>query len=324
MVARHCCVPHHHSELTSNDIFTELCEHNILWGDTTELWYERPLLRAASMRGTRVMLSGWGGDQFISNPGAIANTELFWHGGMLQALKNIRQASLAAPAPRRRFLGSCYREILRPVLRSGVEHLRPRSWSSPYYSGYLEVASPEVRALAPRRNPQYDPFPAFSLRKEQLVQFRQGFMHSRLEANAAFALTQGLEYRYPLLDKRIVEFALGIPPDLYWRNGVGRNLFRCVASDFLPDDIAWGKLKYEPARVARLTTMEHQALEAWYHAAIQAGGPLAHGWSSKLLDEDAFLSLLRLVLPQCDKTLDDELYSHRVDTIFKAVALLKL
>jgi len=49
----------------------------------------------------------------------------------------------------------------------------------------------------------------------------------------------GLEYRYPLLDKDLIEFYLSMPPRLKAQNGVLRYAIRQAMAGYLPDEIRW-------------------------------------------------------------------------------------
>ncbi|MEL7421059.1 MAG: asparagine synthase-related protein, partial [Cyanobacteria bacterium J06555_3] len=46
---------------------------------------------------------------------------------------------------------------------------------------------------------------------------------------------------------RILEFALGVPIDLFFKHGWKRYLFRSATESILPDRVRWNKTKREPA-----------------------------------------------------------------------------
>lgn len=48
----------------------------------------------------------------------------------------------------------------------------------------------------------------------------------------------GIDYRYPMLDIRLVRFALGLPPELYRPGPRGRDMARAMLAPFLPREIA--------------------------------------------------------------------------------------
>lgn len=81
-----------------------------------------------------------------------------------------------------------------------------------------------------------------------------------MQAWAAGGAETHLVYRYPLLDRRIIEFALGMPATAYTQASGGRYLFRRAISDLLPAEVCWGNAKFEPIRVHKLLQMTRAAL----------------------------------------------------------------
>jgi asparagine synthase (glutamine-hydrolysing) len=61
-----------------------------------------------------------------------------------------------------------------------------------------------------------------------------------------------IEYSYPLLDKRIVEFIMNLPAECFVEKGVNRSLFRTAIDGLLPDTIIFNAPKKEPVRVKQL------------------------------------------------------------------------
>ena len=78
-------------------------------------------------------------------------------------------------------------------------------------------------------------------------------------------------YAYPLLDKRIVEFCLGIPAELYVQEGYARYLYRYATKGILPDEIRWSRLKNEPERIKRLLDISRDAVRVWLSQAQERG-----------------------------------------------------
>ena len=100
------------------------------------------------------------------------------------------------------------------------------------------------------------------VRRSQLARLQSGIVTMRLENWAASGATHGLEYRYPLLDRRLLEFALGLPPEQFKRPEAQRWLMRhalspqapCAHSGapVLPPQVCWRSPKADPARVDAL------------------------------------------------------------------------
>lgn len=57
---------------------------------------------------------------------------------------------------------------------------------------------------------------------------------------------KGVLYRFPLLDKRIVEFMLKIPSILLCNTNYNRSLIREVSNNILPDNVVWKQSDSDP------------------------------------------------------------------------------
>lgn len=58
-----------------------------------------------------------------------------------------------------------------------------------------------------------------------------------LEANDDFCGSQGIEYRYPFLDVRMIEFALSLPEPLRNHAGVSKVILRMAGQELLPESV---------------------------------------------------------------------------------------
>ena len=92
-----------------------------------------------------------------------------------------------------------------------------------------------------------------------LAYFNDGHLQGRIDSWSSSSFSNRIEYRYPLLDKRIVEFVMGVPPELFVHNGTGRHLFRSAIKGLLPEKVLWSNSKQEPHRVNRLISLLHTA-----------------------------------------------------------------
>lgn len=55
------------------------------------------------------------------------------------------------------------------------------------------------------------------------------------------SMANSLEVRAPLLDYRFMEFMAGLSPDLRWRDGKGKYIFKKALRNLLPDEILFRK-----------------------------------------------------------------------------------
>ena len=93
-----------------------------------------------------------------------------------------------------------------------------------------------------------------------------------MEHWAASGARNGLVYRYPMLDKRLVEFALGTKPAKLPGNDQRRSLFRRAVGDLLPPSIDWEPVKREPTTAMALQKEYIRAHTDWArHLASQTG-----------------------------------------------------
>jgi asparagine synthase (glutamine-hydrolysing) len=87
-------------------------------------------------------------------------------------------------------------------------------------------------------------------RAMQVELVRNGHLAARLEAWALLGAEHGIEHRYPLLDRRVMDLCLSFPETLWLRDGWGRWLFRAAVEPLLPAPLPWSQVKDEPALFA--------------------------------------------------------------------------
>ena len=198
---------------------------------------EEVVLRRAGAMGIRVLLSGFGGDHCVSFNG---------RGHLAHLLLSGRWRTLAAECRARdgaawRFLAGIVLSLLHPALpgalgrwRKGMRVRRPR-FIDP---GFARRTKPLV--LPVRR--------MIGVRRTQLFILLNGRIGESLDQLSARGVRRGIEYRYPLLDRRLLEFALGLPPGQFRRVGHDRWLMRYALRHILPPEVCWNRSKDDPAR----------------------------------------------------------------------------
>jgi asparagine synthase (glutamine-hydrolysing) len=248
-VARMWHVPLHFTPFSEADFLALLQQPPLEYNDSADLWYEFPVRQQLQQQGVQVILSGWGGDQFISNAGQGAYLE-----GLLSRRAVATLADLAALAgdagrPGRAFLSLGRHQLaapLRDYLRWRFGRERFNGWGD----DGLQLTTPEFRQWAERSSKALNRLqPRLRLRDRQLQELAVGTVYNRVEAWAASGSRAGVEYRYPLLDRRIIEFALGMPPEHYRGAGESRRVFRGAVDPYLPGLLREGSIKFEPRRV---------------------------------------------------------------------------
>lgn len=201
------------------------------------LFHEGPVMRAAAAQGIRIMLSGWGGDEAISHNGNGYFEDLLFN-FRLRALMQYARGTGRGTA---RSLAGAVRAVAGKRLMLWRER---RAKQRKYRKSIL---IPSLHAWAGERE---QPFPRVrNIRQVQRHFYYANHITERMQAWAAAARPLGLEYRYPLTDRRIMEFAYGLPPEQFVQGGHRRMLMRRAMATLLPGDVAWSNNKMEPLRV---------------------------------------------------------------------------
>ena len=214
--------------------------------------HEQVIRKLAHESGTRVLLSGWGGDELITFKGTGALSEHFLAGHwalLFQELKHSESgwrrsaSSVIAPILRNSFARSLLPQSQLPILAARLQIL------DLFRSEYAEIfraADAELAMTVPH---------ALSVREAQLEKLQRGYVTERIESWATEQPDLQIEYRYPLLDQRIIEFGLGLPPEMFLHHGKNRYLFRQAMTGILPPNVQWHNSKQEPFRMSEQTAM---------------------------------------------------------------------
>jgi asparagine synthase (glutamine-hydrolysing) len=249
------------------EIVRDICLHH-----THNYVYERLVRQAAATRDVRVLLSGWGGDELITAHGTGYLAEMFWRGKWGTVARNIQARSLPnGKNPLRHYLGTLYHHVVQPSLPDPI-FARSSSESGDESSelpAYIVCALPDFAAQMAHRPARSRPRRRTRVRAYQLELFQYGHLHRRIESWAADGADVHMIYRYPLLDRRVVEFALGLPAEAFVQGQTGRYLFRRAMTNILPPEVCWGNAKLEPMRVSKWNELSKGALLPALNAIVE-------------------------------------------------------
>lgn len=187
----------------------------------------------AAAKGARILLSGWGGDQgaTFDGRGALAEALLAGHwrilAGEFRALKTQRGWSPLVVLRRR---------LLNHLLPEGL-YVRARCLMGrpPVRRDPTALLRPEIAARLSL--PRFRPGPDAVANRLHLLGSR--IVARRAEQWAQMAARHGMAVTFPMLDRRVVEFALSLPSALFHRGGWPRRVFRDAMADILPPEIRW-------------------------------------------------------------------------------------
>ena len=227
------CVGHSLTRVPSDDC-VGLREFGAQHGyplDEPEIGVDRGLtlgvLRAARRDGCRAVLSGYWADQVLSGD-AYASPALLRDVPLSKVFREAQHfARVTGQAPA--YLVPY--ALLRPLLPAGLRQrigrrTRPNQWLARPVDG----SEPVRKAL---------PAPALESEVARLLyrQLTDGLQAARLAMHATTGRYLGLEWRLPFLDLEVVEFILGLPRGLAFKDGVTKRLLRLAMADILPEPI---------------------------------------------------------------------------------------
>lgn len=87
----------------------------------------------------------------------------------------------------------------------------------------------------------------YMIREQQKRRLNHESVSDRLENSCLLARKRNIEYAYPLLDIRLLEFVYSLPSEFKFRNGMGRYMMRQAMEGLLPDNIRLRTSKFGAA-----------------------------------------------------------------------------
>ena len=213
-------------------------KHNIFTQGSMYYWGENYIQDQMKKIDARVMLSGWGGDELISYNGYSFISGLFAQGKIITALDYLLLKRKKLNYPYKTFL----KELIKMIFPNTIKRFNKlRNYKRNYRkTPQYKYLTKEFEGFV-KSHKEEEFVGEIGVRKNQFALYNFGHLQHRIESWALMGLSKKMEYRYPLLDKRIVEFAIGIPEELFfpsneWKE---RPLIKNVVLDLLPADITW-------------------------------------------------------------------------------------
>ena len=269
----------HHFEVTPEESLAMLRRDGVYPGRRFS-GLEASVQRRAAEHGVRVLLSGWGGDEGVSFNGRGLYAHLLLSGRWPRLAAECRARGLGP----RHVLGETARALMPPMPR----RLR-RPWRDPRSFPNTFIAPAFARRQPPRPLPRRR---GVGTRRTQLCLLRDGHLIRDTELLAASGARHGIEYRYPLLDRRLLEFALGLPSEQFRRGKWNRWLMRHAGQSLLPPDVCWRLAKADAHLIfdPRDNVYEEEVLPAVFRA-LEAGA--ASSTRTQYVDMPRLLASLR-------------------------------
>ena len=91
------------------------------------------------------------------------------------------------------------------------------------------------------------------------------YLPDRIEEWYVNGMRHGIEYRYPLLDKEIVEYMLKVPSHLLVNGTWSRTLIREISEGLLPDGVRWRRSGLDPVSFQAAQNMLYSCSKEYMH-----------------------------------------------------------
>lgn len=200
--------------------------------------FHTPFYEDAALHDVRVLFSGFGGDEVVTNPGYLLTPELIDQ-KQYRALWNALPTEKGLRAARfvKRMLAD-----LKP--RPAVNHRFVDAFTQYWQHRIINDATIEKYDLL---NVFMEPatFDAPYRRiNDFILQNRIApFVPTRLDNCTLLAASYKIDYRWPLLDRRLMQQYLSTPAVEKWHRGMGRYLHRRAIEGIVPPSVQWKQTK---------------------------------------------------------------------------------
>lgn len=201
--------------------------------------YFHPFFKEARLHNIRTMLSGFGGDEFVTSHASKFLDELYVAGAWGTLLRELPGSLPMRIARFAKFVRQ------KSLANSGLK-------KRPVYMRdlLLNFVAPEARTnhgLDERVSARPDELSAASINSLALTYLNDdrfaGEITGRLEGFALTAQCYGISYRWPMLDRRLIQQFLDIPAIEKKAGSMGRYLHRRAFDGDVPDKVLWKPTK---------------------------------------------------------------------------------
>ncbi|MBL8481878.1 MAG: hypothetical protein JNJ60_06780 [Rhodocyclaceae bacterium] len=210
---------------------------------------------AGRAQGVDVVLSGVGGDLFASARGDCSVRELLVQGKWAYAVSEL----LALRKTQSRSIAGLMRaEVLRPmlqkILRKWLIERRGKTCLTPELRRRMRTEPGQPQPIG------YSSFLGTSVREAMRMLATPGVLDQVLTSQLdIFALEFGQHLTFPLLDRYVIEFMLGLPDEQFRLGGWPRGIFRRAMQGIIPESIRMRREKgaaFDPAISSRVVAQK--------------------------------------------------------------------
>ncbi|OFX88396.1 MAG: hypothetical protein A2W99_07955 [Bacteroidetes bacterium GWF2_33_16] len=192
----------------------------------------------AQEEGVSILFSGFGGDEVVSSKSGSYMDELASQGLWNELKQDLKNQNLT----KKNYYKRLYKYYLKnklPVFFRLISKLKEKS---PWYEGKFENLAinklfSDKMKIRERYYFQFEKNEKITSQEKNIERICHPHVSQRLEYCSTAARKFGIEYSYPLFDKRLIEYYLSMPVLLKARNGVQRYTIRKAIEKFVPEKI---------------------------------------------------------------------------------------
>ncbi len=210
---------------------------------------ENAVCARAEEQGVDLVLSGWGGDEAATFNARGTLAELFLHGRWRTLAREVSAISRLRGWSRSRIfrgevLSNLWTAVLPPSVLDLAKQVTGRKTSDLASLSHQSLSEGVRRRLAASPDAPLSMAPDGRENRWRLI--TGPHIAERAEVWAQTGARHGLAFAFPLLDRRVVEFALSLPSELFLREGFRRQPFRDAMIGVLPERVRLRHQKYNP------------------------------------------------------------------------------
>lgn len=238
------------------------------------------MFAAASADGVRVLLTGIGGDEWLTGS-PYYYADLLRRGRLGRFWRHLRAQPDRSDVfnPPSMFRAAAWPLVFEPARRA-VKRVLGRDGIPPWVDRRFAAAALLADRLRP--SPPSVRFPTLA-KTETWRQATSGWEVHALETEHRSAAEFGLDTRHPFIDRRIIEFGLAIPEDQCWRGALTKFVLRNAARRWLPP-LVRERTTYASAGPVVLRAVERQVRAGLWRRATA----VRLGWVSQFALDGAY------------------------------------
>lgn len=203
---------------------------------------EHPTMKAAEKDGVKTLFSGWGGDEFVSLSTRGTYNHLFFSFKWKTLVRFIVKTGVKSTIMRFRT------EVFPVLIPFGLLPIyRLKDWSTLRYIKIKFIAKHWKNIFFNRTKNIF----GYGNRTQLMLNLLHNYhIPDRMDSWALHAEKYGFEYKYPLLDKVVLQFWFSLPIEFTYYNMQSRFLYREAMKGILTEKVRVRRDKSESLRIA--------------------------------------------------------------------------